>query len=108
LVKISQALLFASPRRIVTGPLTAKERGNARLADVLSGPARHAGGHQRVRATGFFSFSRAALELIARRRSGSLKLGLALRELDISTPDRVSLRALYARGRPCSPPAASL
>ena len=74
----------------------------------------------------FFSFSRTELELIARRRSDSLKLGLALhigfarmtgrplnsvrtvppallrhlgRELDISTPALVSLRALYARGR---------
>ena len=74
----------------------------------------------------FFSFSRAELELIAPRRSDRLKLGLALhigfvrmtgrpqnsvravppallrhlgRELDISTPDLVSLRALYARGR---------
>ena len=73
----------------------------------------------------FFSFSRAELELIARRRGDSLKLGLALhigfarmtgrppnsvravpptllrhlgREFDISTPDLVSLRALYARG----------
>ena len=74
----------------------------------------------------FFSFSRAELELIARRRSDSLKLGLALHigfarmtgrplnsvravppallrhlgcELDIAAPDLVSLRALYARGR---------
>lgn len=74
----------------------------------------------------FFSFSRAELELIARRRSDSLKLGLALhigfarmtgrplnsvravppallrhlgRELDIAAPDLVSLRALHARGR---------
>ena len=84
----------------------------------------------------FFSFSRAELELIARRRSDSLKLGLALhigfarvtgrplnsvravppallrhlgRELDISAPDLVSLRALYARGgHPVRSPAASL
>ena len=74
----------------------------------------------------FFSFSRAELDLIGRRRSDSLKLGLALhigfarmtgrplnsvrivpaallrhlgRELDIAAPDLVSLRALYARGR---------
>ena len=74
----------------------------------------------------FFSFSRTELDLIARRRSDSLKLGLALhigfarmtgrplnsvrivppallrhlgRELDIPAPDLVSLRALYARGR---------
>jgi len=74
----------------------------------------------------FFSFSSAELKLIARRRSDSLKLGLALhigfarmtgrplnsvrivppallrhlgRELDITAPDLVSLRALYARGR---------
>ncbi|MDM0071484.1 Tn3 family transposase [Variovorax sp. J31P207] len=74
----------------------------------------------------FFSFSRTELDLIARRRSDSLKLGLALhigfarmtgrplnsvrivppallrhlgRELDIAAPDLVSLRALYARGR---------
>jgi hypothetical protein len=74
----------------------------------------------------FFSFSRAEQELIARRRSDSPKLGLALhigfarmtgrplnsvravppallrhlgRELDITAPDLVSLRALYARGR---------
>ncbi|MDM0053746.1 Tn3 family transposase [Variovorax sp. J22R115] len=74
----------------------------------------------------FFSFSRTELDLIGRRRSDSLKLGLALhigfarmtgrplnsvrivppallhhlgRELDIAAPDLVSLRALYARGR---------
>ena len=74
----------------------------------------------------FFSFSRAELDLIARRRSDALKLGLALhigfarmtgrplnsvrivppallrhlgRELDIAAPDLVSLRALHARGR---------
>ena len=74
----------------------------------------------------FFSFSRGELELIGRRRGDSLKLGLALhigfvrmsgrplnsvravpasllrhlgRELDITTPDLVSLRALYSRGR---------
>lgn len=74
----------------------------------------------------FFSFSRAELELIARRRSDNLKLGLALhigfarmtgrplnsvrslpsallrhlgRELDIAAPDLVSLRAPHALGR---------
>jgi hypothetical protein len=74
----------------------------------------------------FFSFSRVELELIARRRSGSLKLDLTLhigfarmtgrplnsvravppallrhlgRELNIAAPDLASLRALYARGR---------
>ena len=74
----------------------------------------------------FFSFSRAELELIARRRGANHKLGLALhigfvrmsgrplnsvravpgvllrhlgQMLDIETPDLASLRALYARGR---------
>ena len=74
----------------------------------------------------FFSFSRAELELIARRRGDNHKLGLALhigfvrmsgrplnsvravpavllrhlgQMLDIATPDLASLRALYARGR---------
>jgi hypothetical protein len=74
----------------------------------------------------FFSFSRTELELIARRRGESHKLGLALhigfvrmsgrplnsvravpavllrhlgQMLDIATPDLASLRALYARGR---------
>ena len=74
----------------------------------------------------FFSFSRAELELIERRRGDNHKLGLALhigfvrmsgrplnsvravpavllrhlgQMLDIATPDLASLRALYARGR---------
>lgn len=74
----------------------------------------------------FFSFSRAELALIARRRGDNHKLGLALhigfvrmsgrplnsvravptvllrhlgQMLDIETPDLASLRALYARGR---------
>ena len=84
----------------------------------------------------FFSFSRAELELIARRRSDSLKLGLALhigfarmtgrplnsvravppallrhlgRELDISTPDLgFAACAVRPRAHPVRPPAASL
>ena len=74
----------------------------------------------------FFSFSRAELELIERRRGDNHKLGLALhigfvrmsgrplnsvravpavllrhlgQMLDVATPDLASLRALYARGR---------
>ncbi len=74
----------------------------------------------------FFSFSRAELELIARRRGDKHKLGLALHSgfvrmsgrplnsvravpalllrhlgqmLDLKAPDLASLRALYARGR---------
>ena len=74
----------------------------------------------------FFSFSRAELELIARRRGDNHKLGLALhigfvrmsgrplnsvravpalllrhlgQMLDLEAPDLASLRALYARGR---------
>lgn len=74
----------------------------------------------------FFSFRRVELELIARRRGDNHKLGLALhigavrmsgrplnsvravpavllrhlgQMLDIATPDRAPLRALYARGR---------
>ena len=47
--------------------------------DVLSGPARHAGRDiSESELQTFFSFSRAELELIARRRSDTLKLGLAL------------------------------
>ena len=77
----------------------------------------------------FFSFSRAELELIARRRGDNHKLGLALhigfvrmsgrplnsvravpavllrhlgQMLDIATPDLASLRALYAREQQAS------
>ena len=80
----------------------------------------------------FFSFSRADLELIARRRSDNLKLGLALhigfarmtglplnsvsavppallrhlgRELEIAAPDLASLRAVCPRTHPVRPPA---
>jgi hypothetical protein len=75
-----RALLLASVRRIVSAlPLNCEgAAANARLADVLTRPARPSGRAQRVRVAGVLQLQSHRRELIARRRSNSVKLGLAL------------------------------